>query len=136
MAQDPQAIIGLNLLVGSGNLTRGNGRDSDYLDGGLYLDSRMEVSGEVTFWSADLQTTFSGYSGYSWHLKPMVGWQHYQEQLKLTNGRWTTIRGLPASQPLYGLDSRYDLNWDGLRLGLRGESISSKSRNPGYTKWD
>ena len=80
----------------------------------------MDVSSDTTFWSADLQTTFSSASGTLWYLKPFAGWQQYREKLKLTNGRWTTLRGVPADQPILGLDSRYEFNWEALRLGLSG----------------
>jgi hypothetical protein len=116
----PQSLLGLNLQAASGNLNGGSGTDSDYLSGGLDLQSRMEVSGELTFWSADLETTFSGVWGYPWYLKPFVGWQQQQEKLRLTNGQWQIIRGLPDRQPLYGLDSRYEFNWEAVRLGLQG----------------
>ena len=116
----PRSLVGLTIMVGSGSGAQGSGRDSDYLFGGLTYDALMDVSSDTTFWSADLQTTFSSASGTLWHLKPFAGWQQYRETLKLTNGRWTTLRGVPADQPILGLDSRYEFNWEALRLGLSG----------------
>lgn len=116
----PQSLVGLNLLAGSGHLSGGGGTDADYDGGRLFLQSRLEVSGDLTFWSADLETTFSGFWGRPWYLKPFLGWQQQQEKLRLTNGQWSVIRGLPARQPLYGLDSRYDFNWEAVRLGIQG----------------
>ena len=116
----PRSLVGLTIIVGSGSGAQGSGRDSDYLFGGLTYDALMDVSSDTTFWSADLQTTFSSASGTLLHLKPFAGWQQYREKLKLTNGRWTTLRGVPADQPILGLDSRYEFNWEALRLGLSG----------------
>ena len=116
----PRSLVGLTIMVGSGSGAKGSGRDSDYLFGGLTYDALMDVSSDTTFWSADLQTTFSSDSATLWHLKPFAGWQQYREKLKLTNGRWTSLRGIPADQPILGLDSRYESNWEALRLGLSG----------------
>ncbi|MBI5586488.1 MAG: hypothetical protein HY892_21975 [Deltaproteobacteria bacterium] len=116
----PQSLVGINLLAGSGNLSGGRGTDSDYINGGLLLQSRMDVSGDLTFWSADLETTISGFWGRPWYLRPFLGWQQHEEKLRLTNGQWTTILGVPASQPILGLDSRYEFNWEAVRLGLQG----------------
>ena len=116
----PRSLIGLTVLIGSGSGAKGSGRDSDYLSGGLTHDALMDVSSDTTFWSADLQTNFSSASGTLWHLKPFAGWQQYREKLKLTNGRWTTLRGAPTDEPILGLDSRYEFDWEALRLGLSG----------------
>ncbi len=116
----PQSLIGLAVTAGSGSGSNGSGRDSDYLSGALTSDAVMDVSSDTNFWSADLQTTFSSTSGTLWFLKPFVGWQQYREKLKLTNGRWATLRGVPFNQPILGLDSRYEFNWEALRLGLSG----------------
>jgi hypothetical protein len=116
----PRSLVGLTVMFGSGRGAKGSGRDSDYLFGGLTHDALMDVSSETTFWAADLQTTFSSDSGTLWYLKPFAGWQQYREYLKLTNGRWTTLRGVPSDQPILGLDSRYEFNWEALRLGLSG----------------
>jgi hypothetical protein len=116
----PQSLLGLNLQAASGSLQRGSGTDADYLYGGLYLESRMDVSGDLTFWTADLETTFSGFYWRPWYVKPFFGWQQQQEKLRLTNGQWAVIRGVPGRQPLYGLDSRYEFHWEAVRLGLQG----------------
>jgi Protochlamydia outer membrane protein len=116
----PQSLVGLTILVGSGSGAKGSGRDSDYLSGGLTYEALMDVSSDTTFWSADLQTTVSSASETLWYLKPFAGWQQYREKLKLTNGRWTTLQGVPADQPILGLDSCYEFNWEALRLGLSG----------------
>jgi hypothetical protein len=116
----PRSLVGLTVIIGSGSGAKGSGRDADYLFGGLTHEALMDVSGDTTFWSADLQTTFSSTSGTLWHLKPFAGWQQFREELKLTNGRWTALRGVPADQPILGLDSRYEFNWEALRLGLSG----------------
>jgi hypothetical protein len=116
----PRSLIGLTVRVGSGNGSNGSGQDSDYLSGGLTHDALTDVSGETTFWSVDLHTAVSSTSGTLWYLKPFAGWEQYREKLKLTNGRWTTLRGIPTDQPILGLDSRYEFNWEALRLGLTG----------------
>jgi Protochlamydia outer membrane protein len=127
----PQSLVGLTVIVGSGSGSKGSGRDSDYLSGGLTYDARMDVSSDTTFWSADLQTTVSSASGTLWHLKPFAGWQQYREKVKLTNGRWTTLRGVPADLPILGLDSRYEFNWEALRLGLSGGVDFVRTPRPG-----
>ena len=117
----PRSLIGLTIVVGSGSGNKGNGRDSDFLTGGLTFDALTDVSSDTTFWSADLQTSFASRSGTLWVLKPFAGWQQYREKVTLTNGRWTTLRAVPSNQPILGLDSRYEFNWEALRLGLSGE---------------
>lgn len=116
----PRSLFGIHLQGASGTLSRGSGTDGDYLYGGLYLESRMDVSADLTFWSADVETTFSGFWGRPWYLKPFIGWQQQAEKLGMTNGQWTVIRGLPDRQPLYGLESRYEFHWEAVRLGLQG----------------
>lgn len=116
----PRSLIGLTVLYGSGGSAKGSGRDTDFFPGGLTYDATMDVSSDTTCWSADLYTTFSSASGILWYLKPFAGWQQYQEKVTLTNGRWITLRGIPADQPILGLDSRYEFNWEALRLGLSG----------------
>ncbi len=127
----PQSLVGLSVIVGSGSGTQGSGRDADYLSGGLTYDALMDVSPDTTFWSADLQTTISSTSGTLWYLKPFIGWQQYREKLKMTHGRWTTLLGVPADQPILGLDSRYEFNWEALRLGLAGGIDFIKTPRPG-----
>jgi hypothetical protein len=116
----PRSLFGLTVMIGTGRGTKGNGRDSDFLTGGLTFDALTDVSSDTTFWSADLQTTFSSTSGTLWFLKPFAGWQQYRETVTLTNGRWATLRGVPSDQPIPGLDSRYEFDWEALRLGLSG----------------
>jgi hypothetical protein len=131
----PRSLIGLTILYGSGSGVRGGGRDMDFFPGGSTNDAATDVSSQTTCWSADLHTTFSSASGILWHLKPFAGWQQYREQVTLTNGRWTTLRGIPADQPIFGLDSRYKFNWEVLRLGLSGGIDLLKAPQPWVQQW-
>jgi hypothetical protein len=131
----PRSLIGLTVLYGSGSGAGGGGRDTDFFPGGSTFDAVTDVSSETTFWSADLHTTFSSASGTLWYLKPFAGWQQYREKVTLTNGRWTTLRGIPTDQPIFGLDTRYEFNWDALRLGLSGGIDFLKTPQPWIQQW-
>ena len=101
------------------------------LSSGLVHRSRFDVSEETTFWTADIQTTFSFTSHPRWVFKPFIGWQHYEENITMTNGLWTTLSGQDTNTPITGLDSRYDFNWDALRVGIKSEVALANTRQSG-----
>jgi hypothetical protein len=117
----PNSYASLSFQYGKGQGLKGNGTDSDYLSGGLSLRSKFDVNDDTTFWTADIQTNFSFTSLPRWVFKPFIGWQHYEENIAMTNGLWTILSGRDTNTPINGLDSRYDFNWDALRLGIKGE---------------
>jgi hypothetical protein len=127
----PNSYVSLSLQYGKSRGLTGDGTDSDYLSSGLFQRSRFDLSEETTFWTADIQTTFAFTSQPRWAFMPFIGWQHYQENITMTNGRWTTISGRDTDTPFAGLDSRYDFNWDALRVGIKGEALLVKTHQSG-----
>jgi hypothetical protein len=127
----PNSYASLSLQFGKGQESDGDGKDSDYLYNGRFSRSRFDVSGDTAFWIADLQTTFSFTSKPRWVLKPFIGWQHYEEKLNLTNGRWTVINSVENNTSIVGLDSRYEFNWDALRVGIQGDMGLVNAPQPG-----
>ncbi len=117
----PNSYVSLCFQYGKGQGLKGDGTDSDFLSSGLLQRSQFDASEDTTFWTADIQTTFSFTSHPRLVFKPFMGWQHYEENITMTNGLWTTLFGRETNTPIIGLDSRYDFNWDALRLGIKGE---------------
>jgi hypothetical protein len=129
----PDSYASLSFQYGTSRGLKGEGTDSDFLSRRLDFKSRFDVSGETTFWTADLQTAFSFTSKPGLTFKPFIGWQHYSENLNLINGRWIIIENRENSTPIIGLDSHYDFNWDALRVGLKGDLDLANSRQPGIS---
>jgi hypothetical protein len=127
----PSSYFSLSILYGRGQGSNGEGTDSDYLSNFLYYQSRSDISEDTAFWTADIQTTFSTTSKRRWVFTPFIGWQHYEEKIKMTNGVWTLYEGWGDNTPIFGLDSRYDFNWDGLRVGIKGEWEFTNARQSG-----
>jgi hypothetical protein len=127
----PNSYASLSFQFGKGQGLNGEGTDSDYLSNTLYYKSRFDVTGETAFWTADIQTTFTFTSKPRWVFKPFIGWQHYEEKLNMTDGRWITLYGQETNTPIAGLDSRYDFNWDALRVGISGELELASARQSG-----
>lgn len=127
----PNSYVSLCLQYGTGQNLTGEGIDSDYLYGGLYYQSRFDISGDRSFWSADLQTTFSFSPPSRWVIKPFIGWQHSEEKLTMTNGQWTVLDGWGTSLPIFGLNSSYNFSWNALRMGVKGEMDFGPPRQPG-----
>ena len=96
----PNSYVSLSFQYGKGQDLKGNGTDSDYLSSGLFLRSRFDVSDDTSFWTADIQTTFSFTSPPRWVFKPFIGWQHYEENITMTNGRWTILSGQETDTPI------------------------------------
>lgn len=117
----PNSFVSLCIQYGKGQGLKGDGTDSDFQSTGLLHRSRFDTSEDATFWTADIQTTFAFTSHPRWVFKPFIGWQHFEEDITLTNGLWTTLFGQQTNTPIIGLDSRYDFNWDALRLGIKAE---------------
>lgn len=117
----PNSYASLSLQYGKGQGLKGDGTDSDFLSSGLFHRSQFDASEDTTFWTADIQTTFSFVSLPRWVLKPFLGWQHFEEHITMTNGLWTTLFGRETHTPIIGLNSRYDFNWDALRVGIKSE---------------
>jgi hypothetical protein len=129
----PDSYASLSFQYGKGRGSNGEGTDSDYLSRRLEFRSRFDVSGETSFWIADVQTAFSFTSKPRLVLRPFLGWQHYEEKLNLADGRWTVIEGRDDYTPIIGLDSHYDFTWDALRVGIRGDLDLVKTRQPGLS---
>jgi hypothetical protein len=127
----PNSFVSLSLQYGSGQNLAGDGKDSDYLNNGLYYQSRFDVSGGRAFWIADIQTTFSFSPPCRWVIKPFIGWEHFEEKLKMTDGFWTIYEGWGDSTPIFGLNSSYDFNWNALRMGVKGEMDFGTPRQSG-----
>jgi len=117
----PNSLVSLNVQFGKGQSTTGEGTDTDYQSGTLFHRSRFDLTGDTAFWITDIQTTFASTSRPRWVLKPFLGWHHYEEKISMANGLWTTLYGVETNMPFDGLGSRYDFNWDALRMGIKGE---------------
>ncbi|MCJ7833675.1 MAG: hypothetical protein MUQ20_04750 [Deltaproteobacteria bacterium] len=117
----PNSYASLSIQFGKGLSSNGEGTDTDYQAGATYLRSKFDLTEETTLWISDIQTTFTFHSKPRWVLKPFLGWQHYEEKIKMTNGFWTNLNGAETNTPIDGLGSRYDFSWDALRMGIRGE---------------
>lgn len=119
--QHPDSTLVVSLQFGKGGTGGGQGMDSDYTGGSLYHRSEFDVTIDTLFLIAEIQTAFSSSSQPRWVLKPFLGWQHYEEKIRMSKGRWTILSGEKSDRPLEGLDSRYVFNWDALRMGIKGE---------------
>jgi hypothetical protein len=117
----PQSCASLSLQFGKGQGFNGEGTDSDYLPSSRQFRSQFDLSEETAFWIADIQTTFAFASKPRWVLKPFIGWEHFEENITMTNGRWMIVNGQEAFSSIAGLDSRYNFNWNAFRLGAKGE---------------
>lgn len=126
----PNSYAGLSILYGKSQNLNGDGTDSDYLSGDLAFRSKFDVSDDTSFWVADFQTSFSFTSQPRWHFKPFLGWQHFEQNLRLTDGRWTVFQGQDLRAPIDGLNSRYDFTWDAFRVGLKTELDLARARQP------
>jgi len=116
----PRYRLSFSFLYGAGDNAGGQGTDADYTGGDLDLRSRFDIAGETTLWIADVQRAFSFFNN-RLIVKPFLGWKHYEERLRLTNGYWTMIRGVESGKPIFGLNSTYDFSWDSLRVGLKSQ---------------
>jgi|GEM_PF-2136251 len=117
----PQGKVAVGLQGGTGRIRGGGGTDTDFLNGSLYFQSRFETSGDAAFWAVDLRTAWTTPISPRWVIQPFLGWVHYRDEMRLSNGVWTTLYGRMTDRPFAGLDSRYTFCWDALRLGLIGE---------------
>jgi hypothetical protein len=127
----PNSYVSLSIQYGKGQGSNGNGTDSDSLENYLYYESRFDVGEDTAFWTADIQTTFSTTSKRRWVFTPFIGWQHYEEKVKMTNGIWTTYEGLGDNTPIYGLNSSYEFTWNALQVGMKGEWELTGARQSG-----
>lgn len=117
----PDSTLTLGFQFGKGGTGGGKGVDSDYTSDNLYLRSEFDLAIDTVFGIIDIQSAYVSASHPRWVLKPFLGWQHYEEKVRMHNGRWTILYRVGSNQPLEGLGSRYDFNWDVLRLGIKGE---------------
>jgi hypothetical protein len=127
----PNSYASLCFQYGKGQGLKGDGTDSDFLSSGLLHRSQFDANEDRTFWTADIQTTFAFTSHPRFVFMPFLGWQHFEEHITMTNGLWTTLFGKETNTPIIGLNSRYDFNWDALRLGIRAEVALANTRQPG-----
>jgi hypothetical protein len=55
------------------------------------------------------------------YLDAFFGYQFNKNSFKMKNGLWTTLGYIPVAIPMPGLNSKYEIEYQGVRLGLRGE---------------
>jgi hypothetical protein len=127
----PNSYVSLSFQYGKSQNLDGDGTDSDYLSRDLAYRSRFDLSGETSFWNADIQTAYSFISQPRWVFMPFLGWQHFERNLRLSDGFWTVFQNQDTNSPIDGLDSRYDFNWDALRVGLKADLDLAKIRQSG-----
>jgi hypothetical protein len=129
----PGGYGSLHIEYGKGQNANGEGFDGDYRAGVLEQRAKFDASGETLFWILDLESAFSSKHKPRWVIKPFLGWMHYKERVRMTNGTWTILSGAGTQMAFTGLDSLYEFTWEAMRLGIKGEldlSQPPESRRP------
>jgi hypothetical protein len=112
----------IDASYGIGDIDTGRGRDRRWFYGFSPLpsmESRFDNSGDAYFWIADLNYRILGQD--SSYFDAFLGYQFNKNSLKMKNGLWTTVAYTPVSIPMPPLMSSYEIEYQGVRLGLRGE---------------
>lgn len=126
-------FLTFDLQYVGGDLIEGKNTDTDWDEGYLpYSISKADTDGDIKYWSIDLDILIYPYLGkpVSWgrgekqfanktRLDAILGYFHYEYNLRDTKGVQTldTIWGLTG--PFSGLNSTYDFEWKGYKIGLR-----------------
>ncbi|MBI5789410.1 MAG: hypothetical protein HZA78_11205 [Candidatus Schekmanbacteria bacterium] len=114
----PQFSVGAN--AGFGGIDNAHYTDIDRTDGADWSESQGDVDGKVVQYGADVYVhMFPVHRGDQLLLDFFAGYQHYEDQLRMFNGRQTRSEPPSANAlgPFAGLNSNYDFEWNYLRLG-------------------
>lgn len=114
----------------SGDLDGGPGTDSDLLtsayyglDQFLFSESKSDVSGDVELYHLDLRLHLDALpqlADWPARLYLLLGYQRYDEDLRMRQGVQTVINEEPASEPIENLNSTFDFEWNAYRVGVGG----------------
>lgn len=114
----------------TGDLEGGPVTDSDVLssaffavDNFLFSESKSDVSGDLDLYHIDLRLHMDALPQLAhWpaRLYLFIGYQQYDEDLHIRQGLQTVIDEEPVSEPIDGLNSRYDFEWNAYRIGIGG----------------
>jgi len=122
----------IDASYGFGDLDKRTGSDRRWFHGYSPLPSMTAIfdnSGDAYFWIADLN--YRVLAKDSSYLDAFLGYQFNKNSFKMKNGWWTTVAYTPVSIPMPPLMSSYEIEYQGVRLGLRGEMPLSS--NPEWT---
>jgi len=117
---------------GFGDCDKKTGSDSDWVTPGDPRRSHLSIfdtTGDASFWMVDLYYRF--WTDNRSFLDAFLGYQRNENSFKMTNGQWVIYDYLPDSTPIFGLNSTYEIDYQGVRVGVRGET--PLTRNPEWT---
>lgn len=118
----------LILEYGFGSIRNGKFIDSDY-DGDNRTGLSYRSSGSVeddNLWYLNINYALrilripAKEKGQDSSVDLLLGYQHWREDIIMTNGRWEVYGGAPYSAPISGLKSTYVFEWDSIKVGARG----------------
>lgn len=120
----PTSHFSLNINWGAGSIDKGSGTDIDAY--GLsfqpdpellvFSESQFDLDGDVRLWGVDLCAHFpSREIVFLERLAVFIGYHHYEDNLRMFNGRQTW----PSTGPFDGLNSTYDFEWDYFQVGAQ-----------------
>lgn len=129
----PLPWFGVDFTFGSGSIGQGTVKDSDWetdpstgQTNFLFSKSKSEISNEKALLLSfnlyfDAFKLIKVQQTSNFHLDFLIGYMHYEDNLRFINGTQTIINEVEVSIPFQGLNSTYDFSWDAVRLGLRAE---------------
>jgi len=119
---------------GSGDIDDGELTDSDFLSvstpfestGNIkFSESKSDTDGDTEFYDINVHYELpeKWYPKLLSHAEVFLGYEYYSDELHMMNGVQTVSDGFfaPPVGPFGGLDSTYDFEWEGVRLGARAE---------------
>jgi len=129
-------FINIDFSYASGHIQSGKSIDSDWIDNYLFSKSESETDGDTKYWSLGLYVRLIPYRGkigkrtigkkkppHLATLDGFFGWFHYEDKLDITNGvQIISTPGMtPPIGPFSGLNSEYDFEWEGYKIGVKYE---------------
>lgn len=132
---NPNVDFSLGLNLGFGDISDASFTDTDSTNGWTWSESQGDVDGEVRQWGINLFAHLLAEKQIKKNrFDIFVGYQHYEDKLRMSNGRQTVSNpGAPISLPKVGasirnLNSTYDFEWNYLQAGVQtGYSLISGS---------
>lgn len=121
-----------DISYGFGDTDKGTTTDSDWWPPSTdrWLLSHFDnTTGEASFWMVDLYYRF--WTDNRSFLDAFWGFQHNKNSFRMRDGHWVIYDYLPDTTPIPGLDMRYEGEFQGIRLGFRGEMPLTS--NPEWT---
>lgn len=127
------AGFAVDFTYGSGSIGQGTVTDSDWKTDPstgqtdfLFSKSKSEINDETPLFLSfnlyfDAFKLIKVQQISDFHLDFLIGYMHYEDNLRFINGTQTIINEVKVSIPFQGLNSTYDFSWDAARLGIRAE---------------